>query len=673
MQLKRARVTKYRSIEDSGWVEFRDVVALVGKNESGKTTFLHALEKLNPAEGTHGDFNPVMDYPRREYAKYKKTHESAPATVVEAEFEISDAEVAQIEKALGAGVLRSRQVTASKNYKNARTWTVEVDEGAAIRHLAAGAGLPAEVDELVRTSANIVALIKALEALADKAPSTTTFLTTLKAKFTEEKGLVWVVINSYLVKLAPRFVYFDDYSVMRGTINLQTFAEKKNANPSTLDDADRTFLALLGLADSTLDDFVANQNYESLKAQLEAASTSITDDVFKYWTQNKQLQVEFDVAAGTKAEPAPFNSGTNLHVRIKNERHRVTVPFDERSRGFVWFFSFFAYFSQLDGKPGSVVLLLDEPGLSLHAKAQEDFLRFIDERLAPDYQVVYTTHSNFMIAPDKLDRVWTVQDVDGQGTVISNDVLKNDKDTIFPLQAALGYNMAQTLFVGVNNLLVEGPSDLLYLTLLGRVVSVAGKRPLDPSWIVVPAGGADKVSTFVSLLGANGFNIAVLMDVAAKDRQRIEGLQAHALLGRSALVQVTEVTGTKAADIEDIFMPGFYLKLVNGAYRDALAKPLTLDMLPVGGPRIVKRIEAYFDQNGIDGGRFNHYLPAEYFMKEQVSLLGEVDTATVERAERLFNRVNSLLPDQSEAQAAHRPIRTNLRQETQVQAAASPA
>ena len=43
MKLTRARVTNYRSIDDSTWVNLEDVTALVGKNESGKTAFLQAL------------------------------------------------------------------------------------------------------------------------------------------------------------------------------------------------------------------------------------------------------------------------------------------------------------------------------------------------------------------------------------------------------------------------------------------------------------------------------------------------------------------------------------------------------------------------------------------------------------------------------------------------------
>ena len=61
-----------------------------------------------------------------------------------------------------------------------------------------------------------------------------------------------------------------------------------------------------------------------------------------------------------------------------------------------------------------------------------------------------------------------------KGTKVREDILSHDRDTLFPLQGALGYEITQTLFVGKNTLLVEGPSDILYLQALS---SALGKAP----------------------------------------------------------------------------------------------------------------------------------------------------------------------------------------------------
>lgn len=136
-----------------------------------------------------------------------------------------------------------------------------------------------------------------------------------------------------------------------------------------------------------------------------------------------------------------------IYIRIYNERDRMTLPFGERSEGFIWFFSFLGYFSDMNIEDEDLILLLDEPGLNLHAKAQNDFLRFINERLSPNHPVAYTTHSPFMLEPKSISRARLVRYENGEGTKISEDILGTDEDTIFPLQATLGYDLIQTLLI----------------------------------------------------------------------------------------------------------------------------------------------------------------------------------------------------------------------------------
>jgi hypothetical protein len=161
--------------------------------------------------------------------------------------------------------------------------------------------------------------------------------------------------------------------------------------------------------------------------------------------------------------------------------------------------------------------------------------------------------------------------------------------------------------------------------------------------VVVPVGGADKLSTFVSLIGANQLNVAVLMDVAQNEQQRITNLQKNGYLGKNAVVQVGQFIGQTDADTEDLFTPAFYLKLVNGAFESELPKRLAQKDLVDKNPRIVRRVGAYFKAESITNGKFNHYRPAAYLLREQTKLLGSLDTLTVERASELFTAVNKLL------------------------------
>ena len=168
-----------------------------------------------------------------------------------------------------------------------------------------------------------------------------------------------------------------------------------------------------------------------MKAKCEGASNEITDEIFQFWSQNDALKVVIDIAEGKTGDKPPFNSGTIVKIRIENSNHRVTVPLSERSAGFIWFFSFLSQFKQLKKTAGNAIILLDEPGLTLHGKAQSDLLRYIEERLLPEHQLIFTTHSPFMVPAERMADVRIVEDVikyEGRkptvlGTKVSSDAL----------------------------------------------------------------------------------------------------------------------------------------------------------------------------------------------------------------------------------------------------------
>jgi predicted ATP-dependent endonuclease of OLD family len=93
-----------------------------------------------------------------------------------------------------------------------------------------------------------------------------------------------------------------------------------------------------------------------------------------------------------------------------------------------------------------------------------------------------------MIKGEKLDVARTVEDVENNGTIISGDLNGSDPNTIFPLQAALGYTLAQNLFISKYNLLVEGPADLLYLKHFSSILVDKGKTSLNDKITIVPVG-----------------------------------------------------------------------------------------------------------------------------------------------------------------------------------------
>jgi predicted ATP-dependent endonuclease of OLD family len=156
---------------------------------------------------------------------------------------------------------------------------------------------------------------------------------------------------------------------------------------------------------------IEEDEYEARKAELEAVSDDLTREVFEYWQQNRELELSIDVDKETVgAGPNRTAVARFLDIRVRDRRHGFTNNFGQRSSGFQWFFSFLAAFSEFDEQDHPVIVLLDEPALTLHGRAQADFLRFIDERLGATHQVIYTTHSPFMVEPGRLERVRVVED-----------------------------------------------------------------------------------------------------------------------------------------------------------------------------------------------------------------------------------------------------------------------
>jgi hypothetical protein len=130
------------------------------------------------------------------------------------------------------------------------------------------------------------------------------------------------------------------------------------------------------------------------------------------------------------------------------------------------------------------------------------------------------------------------------------------------IQAALGYSLSQSLFLGPDNLVVEGPSDLLYMTAVSEHLREANRAHLDDRWVIVPVGGLEKVPSFVALLGAQ-LNVAVVVDGAASGTQRLNDMVDKRVIEAENVLALNEITETKEADLEDLFTEAFYVELLN--------------------------------------------------------------------------------------------------------------
>ena len=596
MKIKSYQVTKFRNIVDSGPINVDPAVTcLVGKNEAGKSGLLEALYLFNPAYDEK--FDHQEQYPRWLAGQDRKIGDLNIHAPISVTFELEQQDLDAVASELGQGVLTNSQLTVDRRYNDDTLWVIGYDELTAIKNIVAN--FPESVQTLAEDAEKLVQvreLLNEANACDEEggiSPEDLAAANTMVTGLGLDRCSVWQKIVNILKPRLPQFFRFTGYSTLPGRIDLSEIGSGEDEGPA--ESGLQTARALLELAGTDIDQ-LGDDNYELRRSELESVQINLTQQVFEYWTQNPDLEVIIDVDKETVKNANNTTAVARfLDIRLRDRRTGYSNNFSQRSSGFQWFFSFFAAFSEFEGKDSPIVLL-DEPALTLHGKAQADFLRFINERLAPSSPVIYTTHSPFMVEIDRLERVRIIEDHGPPtGSTSSDDVLAGDPDSLFPLQAALGYDIAQSLFVGPNNLVVEGTSDFIYLSVMSAACSMAGHNSLDERWRILPAGGATNIPTFVSLIGPH-LDVTVVADSDTKGMQRVTNMVERRLLQGHRLILANIATGTRHADIEDLYSEGDFLKLYNKTYGTSLK---VNDLPP--GDRIVKRIEGHIGNSFVHG------------------------------------------------------------------------
>jgi hypothetical protein len=444
-------------------------------------------------------------------------------------------------------------------------------------------------------------------------------------KEAQAKARIWVV------KQLPVFIFLDEYPNLEGHQNIAEYLTRKSNSAQT--DADHNFEKLCkvaGLEPSQLNDLASKKDPETRNQLVNRASALVTAQIKRLW-KDRSLKIRFNLDA----------EYLDTFISDPNATYDVEVNLSERSRGFQWFFSFYITFDAdtAGGSAENAILLLDEPGLYLHAKSQSDLLNHFKSDFKN--QIIYTTHSPFMVPTNALDSVRTVNISEETGTTVTNDPT-GDANTLFPLQAALGYDLAQSLFVGPNNLVVEGVTDFWVLSAASSYLSDIGRGALHAELTITPAGGAQKVSYMVALLSSENLNVLVLLDDEKFSLATKDDLVKNKLISEQNVVFVSEafnVSRPNEADIEDLLEPKIYEALVQESYAKELkGKSLALNQ---NIPRIAKRVEDAFQTLGI---QFHKTRPARLFLKKIGADPAKIFTeSTIDKFETLFSTINQRL------------------------------
>jgi hypothetical protein len=243
--------------------------------------------------------------------------------------------------------------------------------------------------------------------------------------------------------------------------------------------------------------------------------------------------------------------------------------------------------------------------LSLHPIAQEDLSAFF-ENLSGTNQIMYTAHSPFMVDADHLDRVKAVYVDDRGATAVSSDLRAAEGNraqarSIYPVHAAVGLTVSETILYGCQPVIVEGRSDQIYLSAVKNYL--IGKGLITPAreLVFIPSGGVRGVAPITSIITGTEEDLPhAVLDSDEAGRSMAQKLKSNLYGGADdRILMLDDFVGVDRAEIEDLFPTDFLARII-GRYLRGFANPEEYfdDVVDGDGP-IVPQVKEYAKQHGI--------------------------------------------------------------------------
>jgi hypothetical protein len=675
LRLKAFRVENFKNVRDTGWISCRDLTVFIGKNEAGKSAILRGLSKLNPSDGEN--YDPLKEFPRRRLTTDFSVRDWP---VSSARFSLDQNECEELAKICPR--LEATEVEVTRHYSSRLTveffpkgpagvaqrsaYIAMLDR--ALDHIQALTGSKREADALgaLKTAAlnglrpardehaakppdewvswaEVNPLLDLLEMLMVE-PWQRELLTPIASKFVELNGQLPSqnqVDNAchWIFARMPLFIYFDRYDVIDSAVHIPSLLEQIQQTPTG--PRVRTTECLfrhVGLDLKRLAALGQHQPGQQVgpevrrllderAIQFSSASNAMTERFSGWWGQRKH---KFRYQA----------DGDYFRVWVSDDLDPSEIELDQRSAGMQYFFCFFIVFlvEAQEGHKNSI-LLLDEPGLHIHGMAQAKVIEFL-EKLSVDNQILYSTHSPFLIDVNHLDRVRSVyQDKDGSARV-SEDVRPRDKETLFPLQAALGYQLAQGLFLSKRQLIVEELTDYWLVKTVAHALRLRKLPSLREDIAIVPAAGVAELLPLASMLIGHDVEIGALLHGEEPARREGKQLVQKLLAGdgddRRCFFIGDFIGAPPHIEIEDVFPEQEYFSAVKEAYPKA---NLSFESDEVPLPSLVAKVEACFSKQSME---FDRWRPAQVLRDRILESPDKLPEKVCSAMAKMFDTINTV-------------------------------
>lgn len=656
MKLTKFRVSNFRSVEDSGWIEVDDVTALIGINESGKTNLLLPLWKLNPAKD--GEINLVADAPRKRYNEIKNLQRKP--FFVEAYFELpndlinwlvqltkstpDDLRIVSVRRALDG-----RYEVSFPNAKVVRSVPKREVEPLLEQALIEIQGLDVvdEKDSELRSSmvqaigdAKTLICVPSDEVGRDMLAAALGALNGVQLKRTPRNSTLppryRQLTESFDDLLArasrsspsdspeaqklvrerlPSFVYYSNYGNLDSEIYLPHVIQNlERADLGSREEAKaRTLKVLFEFVKLSAQEILdlgqdlprsdpngrepSEEQIQLVAARkkereilLQSASTDLTRK-FRDWWKQGTYRIRFDA------------DGDHFRIWVSDDLRPEEIELEGRSTGLQWFLSFYLVFlvESVDAHQGAI-LLLDEPGLTLHPLAQKDLSLFFDN-LAKTNQLLYTTHSPFMVDANHLDRARSVYIDESGATVASPDLRAGEAKSaqtkaIYAVHAAVGLATSDIILQGCQPIIVDGPSDQFYLNAIKNYLIRENQINPTRELVFVPAGGFRGVAAVVSILtGKDEALPFVLLDSDSSGQDMAKKLKSGLYQGASERIfMIGDFCAMSNSEVEDLVPPDLLAQVVTKYLR---GPEEDFEDIVCRGQPILPQIEKYAVGNGL--------------------------------------------------------------------------
>ena len=336
---------------------------------------------------------------------------------------------------------------------------------------------------------------------------------------------------------------------------------------------------------------IKKSNDRRREVHRDDVNINLNEDYKNFWTQDvSELSISWD--------------SHYLYFWIKEEGY----PYEPaiRSKGRQWHLAFYIKVTARVKENVQNIILIDEPGLFLHAKAQKDILKQL-ENSAKKAQIVFSTHSPYLLDPKNLNRIRLIHKTKKTGTKINNHIhVVSDKETFAPIFTAIGLDLSSGIanFTEKNSVIVEGISDVYYLNALKKIFD---KKSLN----FIFGGGAGNMPFIGTILHGWGCKVLYLFDNDKGKKDGRKNLKRNWCIPEDLILSVTDHEGDA---IEDIFSKNDFKKY------------------------ILKNEEEYNLSNSQKIKQYtNKVLLAKQFLEssEKISL----DKTTKEKVEELFKKI----------------------------------